>query len=173
MDYRGRGSLARKIAFGGIITLLTVISLYLASFLPTNRIFFFGLSSVFLAAMVIEFSIKDAILTYIAISILGFIVIPNKLMLIPYVLFFGYYGILKYFIEKLNILIIEWILKLLSFNIATYLIYVLAKELLMIDIINRLPIGILILGIEIIFILYDYGYSVGIWYYKNKLRNIK
>lgn len=172
-DYRKkRPSLAKQVAFGGIGNLLTIVSLYLASVLPTNRIFFLGLSSVFLAIIVVEFGTKAAILNYVSVSILGFLILPNKITLLPYIFFLGYYGIIKLYIEKLNNFIVEWVLKLVAFNGGLYVIYTFAHSILLGDISIELPIWALIIIAQIIFIVYDYGYSVAIWYYKRKLRNI-
>lgn len=172
-DYnKKKPSLAKQIAFGGISILLTIVSLYLASTLPTNRIFFLGLSSVFLAIVVIEFGTRAAILNYISTSILGFLILPNKVILLPFISFLGYYGIIKFYIEKLDNFIFEWILKLLAFNGGLYLVYTFTNTILLGDISIDVSIWVIIVIAEIIFIVYDYAYSVAIWYYRRKLRNI-
>ena len=51
---------------------------------------------------IIETGIKNGILFFAAASILGFIVVPNKLVMIPYIMFFGLYPTVKYFAEKLE-----------------------------------------------------------------------
>ncbi|RKD31965.1 hypothetical protein [Thermohalobacter berrensis] len=161
---------AKKVALGGIITLLNSVCLYLVSIVPTNRIFLFWISTIFTAAMVVEFGVSSAILTFAATTILGFIIVPNKLILVPYVIFFGYYAIVKYYIERLNNLPLEWGIKILLFNIATYITYKIADILLFINIKSLLPIWAVILGLQVGFIIYDYFFSIMIKYYKEKLR---
>ena len=68
--YKNSHRVGKKVAYGGIVNMLSLVTLYLASILPTNRLFFFGLSSVFLAAIVIEFGVLYAIYTYVSVSIL-------------------------------------------------------------------------------------------------------
>lgn len=172
MNIINKTSIAKQVAYGGINNLLTILSLYLASTLPTNRIFFLGLSSVFLAIIVIEFGTKTAFINYVSISILGFLILPNKFILMPYIFFLGYYGIVKYFIEKLDNFLIEWIIKVLVFNGALYLIYLFYSSMFVGDILIKIPIWAVVIIAEIIFIVYDYAYSVAIWYYRRKLRNI-
>ncbi|MBZ4645159.1 MAG: putative rane protein [Clostridia bacterium] len=165
-------NIGKKVALGGFATALAVICLYLASILPTNRLFFYAISSMFLLAMVIEFGVSSAVVTYISTALLAFIIIPDKLMLIPYVLFFGYYGIIKYYVEKINNLIIEWIIKLLLFNISMYILYIITVKMLFETITTRFPIWITVVLGEIAFVVYDYGYSMAAGYYKYRLRKL-
>ncbi|WHH57353.1 hypothetical protein [Petroclostridium sp. X23] len=172
MTDTNRSSIGKKVALGGFATALAVICLYIASILPTNRLFFYAISSMFLLALVVEFGTGAAVAAYAATSILALIIIPNKLMLIPYVLFFGYYGIIKFYIEKINRLALEWIIKILLFNAAMYILYIIVIEILFESINARFPIWVTIILGEVAFIVYDYGYSVAIGYYKYRLRKM-
>ncbi|MFA5524002.1 MAG: hypothetical protein WDA24_06570 [Tissierellales bacterium] len=161
---------SQKIALGGIVTLLSVVSLYISSILPTNRLFFFALSTFFLAVIIIESNIKHAILVYASSSILGFIIIPSKAVILPYLVFFGYYAIIKSVIEKINILAIELLLKLAFFNLSIYITYAIFINVLLGDIIIELPVWAIFLLMQLVFIIYDYTFSLGVYYYRNKIR---
>jgi len=169
-NIHNRSNVSKKIAYGAIINLLTVVSLYLASILPTNRLFFFGLSSFFLSVIVIEFGVSFAFTTFMASSILGLIIIPNKMILVPYIMFFGYYGIVKFFIEKINNVYIEWIVKLMIFNISVVMVYLFTNRVLFSEIKIYGPTWAFIYLGELIFIIYDISYSFGISYYKKHFR---
>ncbi|MDK2800594.1 MAG: hypothetical protein PWQ70_2213 [Clostridiales bacterium] len=144
----------------------------MASILPTNRLSFYALSSMFVLAMVIEFGATSAAITYLSTTLLALFIIPDKLMIIPYFLFFGYYGIVKYFIEKLNNIVLEWVIKILVFNASMYVVYLIAINILFENIDTRFPIWITVLLGQIAFIVYDYGYSIATGYYKNRLRKL-
>lgn len=160
----------QKLTLSSLIVALNVITLYLSTIVPTNKITLFALSSVFILAVVIESGIRYAILTYIATSILALIIIPNKVILIPYIIFFGYYGITKYLIENKNNLLKEWIIKYGLFNIAMIIIYYITSELFIdVEILNKL-LWAKILILEIGFFIYDYMYTLLIDYYNRKLR---
>ncbi|KPU26865.1 membrane protein [Caloranaerobacter sp. TR13] len=163
-------SKSKKVALGGIVVLLSVLCLYLASILPTNKIFFFSLSTVFIAAIVIEFKTYFSLITYGAVSILGFIIIPNKLIMIPYVIYFGYYGIIKYYIEKINNILAEWVIKIALFNLFAYVTYIITVNLFVSNLYIKLPIWFILLLLQVFFIIYDICYSLAISYYKNRLR---
>lgn len=167
---RYNSSKSKKIALGGIVTLLSTISLYVSSVLPTNRLFFFALSTFFLAAIILENDVKFAALVYISSSLLGFIIIPNKVVVLPYIIFFGYYAIVKSLIERINILPIEILIKLLLFNLSTYITYSIVSTALLGEIIIKLPAWILFILLQLVFVIYDYFFSLGIYYYRNKIR---
>lgn len=91
-----------KIALGGICLALTVICMFGAAFIPGVDLTLFALSSLFTAVMIIETGLGGGALLFAGASILGLVLLPNKIAMIPYICLFGYYGILKYFIEKIN-----------------------------------------------------------------------
>lgn len=66
----------------------------------------------------LEFGRKWAALVYIGISFLSFFVTPDHTATISFAVLFGYYPILKGTIESLRKRVLEWILKMLVFNIA-------------------------------------------------------
>ena len=85
------------VALGGICLALTVIFLFGASFVPGAEMTLYALSSLFVAVMVIEKGPKSGVILFVAAVILGLLLVPNKLGMLPYICFFGYYGVLKYY----------------------------------------------------------------------------
>jgi hypothetical protein len=82
-------------------------------------------------------------------------------------LIFGSYGFVKYFIEKLRIMPLEFILKLLYFNFTSAIIIFLYK-LVLLNIPN-INIYLLIIFMEFAFIVYDYTLTAFISFANNKL----
>lgn len=167
---RGYNSKSKKIALGAIVTLLSTVSLYISSVLPTNRLFFFALSSFFLAAIIIEDNIKFAVLVYLSSSILSFIVVPNKIAVLPYIIFFGYYAIVKSLIEKINILLVELLIKLMLFNLSIFITYSIFSKALLGEILIKLPVWAIFLLMQLAFVIYDYSFSLCIYFYRNRIR---
>jgi len=127
---------------------------------------------ILIAIIIIEYDAKTAFIFYIVTNIISFFLIPDKIKIIPYSIFFGIYGIVKYYIEKINKIVLEYVLKYIYFNVCVLVLFLLFKDLIVadlnIDIKYLLWIGFLVM--EIIFILYDYIYSLFIQYYIKKLR---
>jgi hypothetical protein len=160
-----------RIALSGILGALAVICLLLAVILPTNRLAFYALSSFFSSIIIIESGIKAGWLFYAATTLLSAIIIPDKLGIIPYAVFFGIYGIVKFYIERLNKLVIEYILKYVYFNLCMVLAIVLIKQFFIQSITVAIPWWAVILLLEVIFLIYDYVYTLFIAYYRNKLKS--
>ncbi len=160
----------KKIALNGILGALAVICLVLAVVLPTNKISLYALSSFFVTISIIESGVKAAWIFYVATSLLGLILLPNKLGILPYALFFGLYGIVKYYIEKLDKIMIEFAIKLVYFNICLGLLVLLASEIFGYSVAVKLPWFLAIIAVEVIFLLYDIVYSLFINYYKARIR---
>lgn len=98
MDRKGTNT----IALGGICLALTMIFLFGASFVPGVELTLYALSSLFVAVMVIERGPKSGLMLYVAAVLLGLILVPNKVGMLPYICLFGYYGIAKYYIEQIR-----------------------------------------------------------------------
>ena len=160
----------KKIALNGILGAFAVICTLLAVILPTNKMSFYALSSFFMAVIVIESGIRAGFLFYISTCILSFIIIPDKLGVLPYVIFFGLYGIVKYYIEKLGRIIQEYILKFVYFNICLGIAWFTVSKLFEFSLPVELPWWVPVIGIEVVFFLYDVVYTLFISYYREKLK---
>jgi hypothetical protein len=165
-------SKSKKVALGGVLGGLCVILLYLAVYLPTSRLFMYGISSVFCSIILIEAGHRWAWLFYASTSILLLIIVPDKVGLIPYLIFFGFYGILKYYIEGVRGKAVQLIIKGGVFLIAVFGAAIAAKELFTVDIYSKLPLWGLVLVALAIFYIYDYVYTLFITYYETKLRKV-
>ena len=161
---------SKKISLGAITTMISVVLMYATSILPTAKLFLLSLSSFLIAILIIEAGKSTAMISFIATSILSFILIPNKLILIPFILFLGYYPIVKLYIESIDNLLVEWVLKIIVFNVAMCVNYILFINVFAKNLVIPLAIGFVVLGLQIVFIVYDYIFSMFIHYYNNKLR---
>ncbi len=146
----------KSIAYGGIITALSIIFIYLSTIIPFNKIFFLACASFLIPIGVIFTSLKNCWLIYISSALLSLLLIGFKGNVFFYILFFGPYGIIKNYIEKLNNLPLEIILKLLYFNGSIALIYVLFKTFISTLKNIPIPIPMFILIAQIIFLIFDY-----------------
>jgi hypothetical protein len=162
---------AKQAALNGIMAALLLITLFFAAYSPTGRFSLYALSSFYVSILVIEFGAKNGWAFYVATNILALFLIPDKVGLLPYTFFFGLYGLVKYYIEKLGKLVPEYILKLMFFNICLGAGFIFIKSMLLGDINLRIPLWIVVLALEIVFIIYDYVYSLLVQYYWSKLRN--
>ena len=160
------------IALGGICLALTVIFMFAGSIVPGIELTLFAVSSLFVAVMIIESGPAGGALLYAAAVLLGIAVIPNKLAIIPYAFFFGYYGILKFFIEKIHSAFMQTALKAVFFALLLCIGLLGFKELLLGSIhLPDYPVAVLIAAGVILLLIYDYIYTLLINFYMKRIKN--
>lgn len=124
--------------------------------------------------LVLEEEIGLSFLMFAVVSLLSLLLMPNILRVVPYVLFFGHYGIGKFYIEThVKDKVVGYILKLLYYNVALVLMYLLAKEVIQQDILDiGVALWLVIIIAEAAFVLYDYLFTKVTAYYFNNIRRL-
>jgi hypothetical protein len=108
----------------------------------------------------------------VAASLIGFLLVPEKTAVLPYVLFFGIYSIVKSHIEKLNKLIAEWVLKFAFFNLSLFFMWNIAVNLLGLipqNLLNVLPIYGIVIILQVAFFAFDWIFTFWTQYYLKKI----
>lgn len=101
---------------------------------------------------------------YIAISLISFLIVPEKTAVLPYAMFFGIYALVKSHIERLDKLIIEWILKFAFFNLSLYFLWNIAVNVLQLvpgRLFEILHIAVIILILQVLFFFFDWLFRSG------------
>lgn len=161
-------SKASVIARGGMLTALGVFLIYLSSILPTSRMFLEGLTSCLILASIILMGTKNSIAVYAATAVLSFLVCGIRLATISYVLIFGLYGFVKYYIEGLNKFALEYVLKLVYFNMCLAVLFLISKLFMpnLLDI--EAAIYIIAIAAQFVFLVYDYVLSAFVTYFRKR-----
>lgn len=159
-------SSASKVATGGLLLALTVIFIYLGSVLPTGRLSLYALSSFTVSIIIIEFKAGYGWIFYAATCLLAFILVPDKTAVVPYAAFFGIYGIMKYYIEKIREKWFGYALKMIFFNLAAAAAILFIRGFLLQEIGFDLQLWLIVVLLEVIFVIYDIIYSSFIKLYK-------
>ena len=157
---------AKDLTLGGILISLSLVILYSSSILPISTLTILTLASCLIPICIIRSSVKTGFLVYIATTTLGFFIIPIDII-IYYGLFFGIYGIFKYYIEKLQNLPFEIILKLITFNIIFLIVFTILTSLLG-NIVINLPLWVIWIIVQPVFLVFDYSLTLIISYYLNR-----
>ena len=170
--------MAKRISFSAVATALTVIFLYAASAFSAGKLAALGLSSLFCAVCVSCFGARYGVAQYLASAILSLLLIPNRVLVFAYILFAGYYPVVKLYIEKLDKLWAEWLLKYLFFNVILVVFYFLANAFFLpamdsaVVLLAVKYMALIVVALEIIFAMYDWIISYMISYYHQYLRRI-
>lgn len=158
---------AKELTLNAILIALTIIILFLNNIMPISTLTFLTISSLLVPIAIIRGSLRGAFLVYIGSSILGFLLLPKDIVLF-YFIFFGIYGIIKHYIEKLNKFYLEVILKLIFFNIILLISYFFLNEFININE-NNLPLYALFILGQAAFLIYDYALTVLISWYLSQI----
>ncbi len=165
---------AHRVSLTAMFAAMSLLFLYLASVLPTMRIAMYFLSSVFVMGLVIEEEIGLAVMMFVGVSLMSLLLMPNILRVLPYVFFFGHYGIGKYYIQtRIKDKVAAYIVKLIYYNIAVALVYLLAQQIIFEDILDSgIAFWLFVVLAEVAFVVYDFLYDKVTAFYFNNLRRL-
>ncbi len=164
-----------RVAFCGVLTALCVLLMFMTGLIPVGTYALPAFSGILLIAAVIELGASWAWPVYIASSALSLLIAADKEAVMLYILFFGYYPILKALIEKKDFpKFLSYLIKFTVFNVAMVLGYFISiwvlgvpQDSFVIFGVN-LPMVFLILG-NITFAVYDYAISTLVISYMKKI----
>ncbi len=158
-----------KITISAVFSALAVV-IMLISYFPYLTYAIPAIAGLCIMVVLIETDYKWALFSYIVSSVLIFLFgeTESKLM---YVFLFGYYPILKGIIEKINIPVLEWIIKIFVLNIAVLLVYGLLANVFGISDQEFMKYGAVILLVlaNFVFVVYDIAVTRMSMVYMNKL----
>ena len=149
-----------KIALGGLLTALGVVLMFLTGLIPIGTYALPAIAGVLLIVAVIEIGAKWAWMIYAAVAVLSLLFAADKEAALLFVLFFGYYPVLKSFLERISNKVLSWISKFAVFNVAVVACFFLAVNFLQLPEDSFTVFGIylpwvfLILG-NAVFLIYD------------------
>ncbi len=167
-------TLTQKLTLGAMVCALNVVCLYATSVFPSGKLMMYFLSSVFVYALTVEEAYISAIVSFLASSALAFFIIPNKLVIIPYICLLGHYGIFKTFIDGkvkdgIGRILLKLVYSNLFFALAAALAYY-AFEVRLTGIALTLPIWLLVIIAEVALVAYDFLYLICEKVYENRIR---
>ncbi len=157
---------ATKVAYPAVLGAVSLIFVYVASVVPTGNWGFVAIAGLFPAAAVISVSMKAGFLCWAGASVLAFLLLPGKFCALLYAVLFGLYPMVKALVERLRQKGMEYCLKLLFFNAAFTLIYLIMGTAVLNSVPKQLSITwLLYLVANIVFLVYDFGFSKLIGFY--------
>ena len=148
----------KKVTLSAVMAALAAV-LMLVSYFPYLTYAVPAVAGLCVMVIVIEINCKWALLSYFTASFFTFLFAETESMLM-FICFFGFYPILKCLIEKIKNYVLEWILKLLSFNICIVGVYFILSKVFMISLDDMGEFAkygevILLLLANFVFVFYD------------------
>ncbi|MBQ8850692.1 MAG: hypothetical protein IJ011_10205 [Clostridia bacterium] len=161
----------KRLAFSAILSALGVVLLYVGALISVLDISMAVIASICCIFAVIEYGGYYPWLIYAVTGVLSLLVLPQKEAAVMYILFFGFYPIIKEKLEKKKKLL-SWILKEVIFNVALCVMLVLSHFLLAADASEPAILYVVfVILAEIAFPLYDLALTRMISLYIYKIRS--
>lgn len=160
----------RLLTFCAMMTTLGLLCLLMASMMPGMRIAFTAIAGVVAALAVTHGNLGYGLLTVIATAILAVLLVPAKEIALLYAAFFGPYTLIKNLIERLHILPLEWVLKLLFCAADATILFLFADQVAaMVPDLLAVHIWVFLPAVLIVFAAYDIVFSKLIIYIFNRM----
>ena len=161
-----------QITYSAILSALSLILVYVGALAPTGSWGIVALAGLFPAAAVISAGLGAGFLSWACVTVLAFLMVPDKFCVLLYGILFGLYPMLKSLIEGLRRIPLEIILKLLFFNVSFTVVYFTMKAAVLASLPSALSQAwALYLAGNVIFLLYDFGFSKVISAYITRIQS--
>lgn len=167
-------SLSRRLSLGAMAAALTLLFLYASEVLTGFRFLCAALSGFFIVILTQEDLFGTAWLCFLAVSVLGFILCPDRMSWFLYVSLIGHYGIVRRFFQKfITVPPIRSIFTVLYCNLGAALGLWAMHTVAGVDVLEMLPdmpVVVLILIVEAVFFLLDILFEAAANMYMKKVR---
>lgn len=164
---------SKVIAYSGVATALSVVMLFLGSIFWVLGYTMPLVASLVMIILLDSISQKSALLTFISTSIISFILLNDKECVLLYILFFGYYPLIRDKINDIKPKFLSYLLKFITFNAAMVLTQVLCVYVFGIpfdDMLGKWGIVLFVLCLNLVFVVFDKLYTLLLRLYRIKLK---
>ncbi len=151
-----------KIALGGVLSAVAVAVMFLGGIIPFTTYVSPVLASLCVMIIHIELGTRQSLLMYFAVAFLALILSPDKEASLIFAVFFGYYPIIRQYLEKFSPVFLKFTAKLLLFNFSVTGLYFVVTFIFTVPAIaadfeemTSLMIILLVVAGNITFLLYD------------------
>ena len=156
-----RKNTAVTVAYPAILGALSLLLVYIGSIAPTGNWGIVAAAGLLPGLAVISVGMKAGLLCWAGVSILAFLLVPDKFCVLLFGALFGLYPMMKSLIERLRKKPLEYVLKLAFFNAAFTAVYLVMSAAVAASLPQVLgsSVWVLYLAANVVFLLYDYGFS--------------
>ena len=106
-----------RVALGGIVSALCLVTMFLAGIMTPLYLLLPMIAGTLLIIIAEEVSIGSALLTDIAVSLLSLFITADKEAALIFIMLFGHYPILRYYLQKIKLSPIRFAAKMAVFNV--------------------------------------------------------
>ena len=149
-----------KVSLGGVVAALSLVLMLLTSIIPFGTYAFPCIAGILLILLVFNLGYRWAVAVYFVTAVLSFLLLTDKEAALYYTAFLGFYPILKGVIERIPSKTVQYVIKIVLFNVCIIAAFYIGITLLSVPKESftlfgvYLPWVFLIIG-NVFFVLYD------------------
>ena len=166
--------LSRRLSLGAMVAALTLLFLYASEVLTGFRFLCAAVSGLFIVILTEEDLFGTAWLCFLTVSVLGFVLCPDRMSWFLYVSLIGHYGIVRRFFRKfITVPAVRSLFTVLYCNLGAALGLWAIHTGAGVDALQQLPdipVVVLILIVEAVFFLLDVLFEAASNMYAKKVR---
>ena len=167
-------SLSRRLSLGAMAAALTLLFLYASEVLTGFRFLCAALSGLFIVVLTQEDLFGTAWLCFLTVSVLGFLLCPDRMSWFLYVTLIGHYGIVRRFFQKfITVPAVRSLFTVLYCNLGAFLGLWAMYAVAGVDVVSFLPdipVVVLVLIVEAVFFLLDILFEAAANIYQKRVR---
>lgn len=164
---------SKIIAYSGIASALSVVMLFLGSVIWVLGYTMPLVASLIMIVLSDSVSKKSVLLTFVSTSVISFVLLNDKECVLLYVLFFGYYPLIRDKVNSIKPKFLSYLLKYFTFNIAMILVQILCVYVFGIpfdDVLGKWGVVLFVICLNLVFAVFDKLYALLQKLYKIKLK---
>ena len=167
MRRNGEKGSAFQIALPAVLGALALVMLYAACAMPTGLWGWTAIAGFGPLAAVASLGVRSGFLCWGGVSILAFLLLPDKFCAMLFAAIFGLYPMIKALAERVKVLLGKYAFKLAFFNLALTVVFVTMGTLMTASLpaIIGERLWLLYAAGNVVFLVYDYGLTKLIPFY--------
>lgn len=159
-----------KVTLCGVITSLCVTLMFITNLIPSMTFAIPSIAGLLMICVVIEINKKSAFAVFFCTSIVSLFTVVDKEAVLVFIIFFGYYPIVKSIIESIKIISLQILIKFLLFNVIVITEFFISANILLIPLESFYFFGfdfkiVMPILANLTFILYDFLISLLVYKY--------
>ncbi len=166
-------SATKTVALVAVLSAIAVVLLMLSCVIPMVDLTLIVAASFCTAVAVWRGGVKAGIMTFAVVSLLSLILLPDKTKAVGYILMFGYYPVVKLFLERIKSQPVEWLLKLAVINAGFFVNYALFRLAFTAQLEMDAPLWLIAVFYNIAFILLDIAITRVVYFLAKKLQKMR
>ncbi len=168
---------SHKIAYGGMMTAFSLLVMLASNFIPSLLFAFPAAAGIVIYTLSFVSGHGYGWISFAAVALLSLFLCTDKTVAVCFILFLGYYPLLKKTVEKLRSKVLTYLIKLLAFNAAAACSYALLTFVFSVQVFTKWlsaawMVVPLIIGLNFVFLLYDFCLTLFFRKYEEKIYNL-